>query len=174
MAINIIQNYKRGGIRQGNVFLIFKDATTGTLTANGLGRIRNPSITFEPVESESDSQGRTTVIAYNLNATVTMMQHEHEEIEAAGKLAYPDDGSPEEQGYTVLFTDGPMSAADVEGSLNAAEQIIPGIMLERVFPKPSPSIDFGTEDSAIEITINGMLPPNALATFATRPVISFT
>jgi hypothetical protein len=168
----ITTNFKNGGIRQGKAYLIQGDE--GAYTAASLGRIKNPMINLEPVESDQDSQGRTTVIAYNLNASVSMMQHTHDEIEAAGQLAYPADGSPEEAGYNLLFTDGPLSQADVEAALNTVEgRIVPGILMENVYPKPTINVDFGTNDSAIDIAINGMLQPEALTNFATEPVLTF-
>lgn len=171
--INIIDNFKHGGIRQGRVYLVFEPTTPGTYEVTSLGRIKNPRVNLNPNSSDGDSSGRTTVISFTLDAGATMMQHTHEEIEAVGALAYPPDGSDEEAGYDVLFTDGPLTKAEVETALNdVGGRTIPGILLENVYPKPGPQINFGTEDSMIEINIDGILPPDCLLGFATEPVLT--
>lgn len=169
---SITQNFKNGGIRQGKVYVV--ENGSGSYLATSLGRIKEPYVNLKANESDPDAQGRTTVISFALDAAVTLMQHTHAEIAAVGAMAFPPDGSDEEGGYHVLFTDGPISKTEVEAALNdAGGRIIPGILLENVFPKPSPNINFGTEDSMIQITMNGILKPDALVTFDTDPVLTF-
>ena len=168
----ITQNFKHGGIRQGTVFIVAGDE--GAYTATPMGRLREPMFNLDTINSEQDSQGRTTVIGYTLDASFIMMQHTTEEIAAVGNLAYPPDDSEEEEGYNVLFTDGPYTATEVEALLNdAGGRIVPGILLERVFPKPGIRLNMGISDSEIQVSIDGVLQPDALIGFDTTPVLTF-
>lgn len=169
MAVNIATNFRNGGIRQGNVYII-EDFDSNAPVALGLGRVRDPQVQLEAVASEEDSQGRTSVIAYRLNAQAVLMQHTNEEIEAVGKLAYPDAATPQvSEGFDILFTNGPLKKDDVEAEL--ADGNIPGILIRGVFPKVTLNINFGPEDSAIELMFDGVVRPDSLVSFKTLPII---
>lgn len=167
MAINIVENFRNGGIRRGKVFLL--DNATPRQVYSPLGRIKNVTLTAEPNESDPDSTGRTSVISYNLTGSVTMMQHTAAEVQAAGELAYPPDASEYLAGYNVLFTDKPLTTAEVNTALTGGT--IPGILVTKALPKPSINLNFAAEDSEITITLNGLLPPDVFNNFAASPIL---
>jgi hypothetical protein len=102
------------------------------------------------------------------------MQHSAAEIEAVQSLKAPADGTPEEGGYNVLFTDRSLNEAEVLDLLNTvAGRVVPGILLEGVFPKVEMTINHGVEDSEIVVSFNGVVKPDAFVGFEANPVLTF-
>lgn len=130
------------------------------------GRVKNASISIEPVVGEKDVAGREMVQAFDITATFVMMQTSKDEIATLGSLAAPD-GVTYPNGHFIFFSDQPK--ATMAAGANPTGD---GFGFKNVLPKPSMNVQLNGEESMITIEFTGRVPVTAFDSFDTNAVIT--
>lgn len=138
----------------------------GTAWTN-FGRVKNASISIQPVVGEKDVAGREMVQAFDITATFVMMQTSKAEIATLGSLAAPD-GATYPNGHYIFFSDVPRASLAA-----GADPAVDGFAFKNVLPKPSIDVNLSGEESMITIEITGRVPVTAFDNFDTSPIITF-
>ena len=165
--------FKNTKLRQGNVFII-ADAEDAAAT---IGRIKQTNIAFEPVESEADSTGRTSLMGYNVVATAVMTQTDEQvDLAAVAEMGYPSTGSDGQNGFKLLFSNVPMTTAEAYAAFalaTASTTPLDGFGLINAIIVPSPVIDFSGGESMVTLTIKGTVPATELGVMADFGLLTF-
>lgn len=161
----------RTAMRQGQVYVL--DAPTPATVAAHLGRAKNISINFEPVNSEADSQGRVSTMGYNVTATFTMMQTTAADLDVAFALAAPADGEDGAGGFNLFFSNVTMGEAAALAAWNSASPSdIDGVGLIGAIVQVGPNLDFSGGESGIVCTVTGRIPADRVRAFSTTRKIT--
>ena len=151
-------------MRQGSVYVM--DETSPATVAAGLGRVKNISVGFEPVNSEADSQGRMSTMGFTVTATFAMMQASAVDLDVAFALASPLDSESGASGFNLFFSDFQMTEAAALIAWNATGNL-DGIGLIGAIVQVAPNLDMSGGESGIVCTVTGRIPAPRLRTFST-------
>lgn len=158
--------------------MTWTDAITNSIAT--IGRIKNTNIAFFPLESEADTTGRTSLMGYNVVATAIMTQTDEQvDIAAVAEFGSPSIGSDDENGYTLFFSNVPLTlqaafdqwSAALNGTVPA--DALDGLALVNSIIVPSPTIDFSGEESQVSLVIKGIIPAAELGTMCDYGLMTF-
>ena len=154
--------------RQGNAFIL----SDNEAVAATLGRIKNATIAFEPINSEKDSTGRVNTLGYNVVGTVTMMQTTEDEIAAAGALSSPASADDGQNGFNIYLANDPTTTSAAITQWDSAN--MNGVGFKNALVQTSLNLDFGGGESMIVLTFEGHVSAAELRSFKTNnEIITF-
>lgn len=149
--------------RTGNVFFISEDG----LVAQTVGRVRNPKITLEPVETDPDSTGRPNAAGYKVIGEFIMMQTDTLGLNSIVDIAVPGINNPGGDGtlfgYQLYFTNAPKTPVEAIDEWNSFLDGI-GVVGAYVTPGLTASYD-PSQISEIPVRFTGYLSHDRLRDF---------
>jgi hypothetical protein len=157
-------------MRNGAVYVVHV-SEFAVFTAHALGRMKELSLNFEPINSAPDSQGQANTMGFNMTASFTLMQTAPADLAAAFALAAPADDEDGVGGFNLLFTNTVMSEIDAAtvyelGDVGGSDtERAKGIALVNALVQVGPQLNFSGEESGVPCTVTARIPAHRARDF---------
>lgn len=158
--------------RQANVFIISDDETAAAL----VGIVKDVQLKGVPINSSPDTTKRQTTLGYDIEAQFVMMQTSQAERAAMAEMGYPDAASDGQNGFTIFFSESPMTAAAAFAAValaTAGTTAAPGFVMKNAIINPEFEFNMSSDESMITCSIKGAVPASAVGTFADYNILTF-
>lgn len=158
MALSAFQkDISRIKERQGSVF-VYDDAN---VVWQDIGQVKGVDLSWEPVNTEADTGGRTKMLAADVTITFVMQQTSDQELGALDSLS----GNSTTNGHQFKVTESNTAAADAGTAA--------GYEFNNCLANITGSVSFNGDESTMTVEINGRVPISELVNLGSTQTLTF-